>query len=67
MKSSTTGLGLSFGRTPPSPQEKLKKKKTRSVDNTYRVRMSGEENTENVDGVGIYSMNHGRKSQKFLR
>ena len=37
------------------------------LTNTYRVGMSGEENTENVCGVGIYSMNHCRESQKFLR
>ena len=72
MKSSTIGLGLSFGQNLSRNKHLLLhkknwKKKTAMLTNTYRVRMSGEENSENVGGVGIYSMNHYRESQKSLR
>ena len=37
------------------------------LTNTYRVKISSEENTKKFGGVGIYSMNHCRESQLFLR
>ena len=72
MKSSTIGLGLSFGQNlsrnePLLLHKKIKKKKPAMLTNTYGVRISGEENTKKFGGVGIYSMNHCRESQKFLR
>ena len=72
MKSSTIGLGLSFGQNSSRNEslllhKKIKKKKPAMLTNTYGVRISGEENTKKFGGVGIYSMNHCRESQKFLR